>query len=62
MFEFQQTISDENENLKKSDAQLAAARGNIEIIRTIKQEGLSFEDFLAVAAYFHRNEIFDWLL
>lgn len=46
----------------KTIAQFAVAGGNNEIIRILHQSNVSFSGTLQVAALFHRNEIFCWIL
>lgn len=46
----------------KTIAQFAVAGGNNEIIRILHQSNVSFAGTLQVAALFHRNEIFRWIL
>lgn len=45
-----------------NDAHYAVAGGNIEIIRIVEQGGISFDGCAPIAAYFHHNDVYSWLV
>lgn len=59
-------LNGSNLNIKNDEgktlAHFAVAGGNLEIIRLIEQSNCSFDGALQIAALYHRNKIFNWLL
>lgn len=53
---------DNNDFEGKTIVHFAVAGGNNEIIRILHQMNISFSGTLQVAALFHRNDVFNWIL